>query len=103
MNDWIEKRWDRHMAYATAYYVDVEKPVKIFDSALEKIVKYGELSIEDQNMIDMAMDEFEDGFNSVIRLGRKMYERMNYNHFSILREIEGFGETVYNVNDFKEI
>lgn len=101
--DNIQKRWDRHTGSATPYYVNLEKPIKIFDSSLEKIIEYGELSIEDQNIIDRAIDDFEDGFNTVIRLGRKMYERMNYNRFSILREIVGFGETVYNVNDFKEI
>lgn len=103
MKNNIQKRWDRHYGYATAYWVDLEKPIKIFDSSLEKIIEYGELSIEDQNIIDRAIDDFEDGFNTVTRLGRKMYERINYNRFSILREIVGFGETVYNVNDFKEI
>lgn len=103
MKNNIQKRWDMCRGSATAYYVDVEKPVKIFDSSLEKIVEYGELSIDEQNLIDRGMDDFEDGFNTVIRLGHKLYEIMNYNHFSILREIVELGETVYNTNDFKEI
>lgn len=65
----FEKRWDRHYGYATAYWVD------------------------------RGIDEFEEGYNNVIRLGCKFYERFNYQRFFILREIESFDETIYNINE----
>ena len=98
----MQKRWDRHDGYFTAYWVDVEKPRFIFDSDLNEIVSYADLPVEYQNIIDFAIDDFEDGCNTVIKLGRKLYEKMDHYRFSILREIEGLAETVYNLSDFKE-
>lgn len=101
----LQKRWDRHydQGYAVAYWVDLEKQIFIFDSRANAIVKYADLSIEDQIMIDTAVDDFEEPFNRVIRLGSLYYERLNYNRFSLLREIKQFGETVYQINDFNEV
>lgn len=100
----IQKRWDRHyeQGCATAYFINLESPIFIFDSVADNFIKYANLSVEDQNMLDVAFDDFEDGFNKVVRLGGKIYERLNYNRFSLLREIKQFGETVYQINDFKE-
>lgn len=99
----IKKRWDRHHGYATAYWVDLEKPIIIFDSSFNEIVKYNELSDDYQNVVKRAIDEFEEGYNNVIRLGCKLYERFNYTRFSIMREIENFDETIYSNNNFKEV
>lgn len=99
----LQKRWDRQTATVTAYWVDSEAPILIFDSSANAFVKYVDLSFEDQNMIDVAVDDFEEPFNRVVRLGSKFYERLNYNRFSILREIKKFGETVYQINDFNEV
>lgn len=99
MGKMFEKRWDRHYGYATAYWVDLEKPIIIFDSRLNDVAKYDELQPEYQNLVDRAIDEFEEGYNNVIRLGCKLYERLNYQHISILREIESFDETIYNINE----
>ena len=57
---------------------------------------------EDLSMKD-AIDEFEEGYNNVIRLGCKLYECFNFTCFSIMREIENFDETIYSNNDFKEV
>lgn len=103
MSKMFQKRWDRHHGYATGYWVDLEKPIIVFDSGLNKLVEYDEISVEDQNLVDSAIDEFEDGYNNVIRLGCKLYECFNYTRFSIMREIENFDETIYSNNDFKEV
>lgn len=103
MKNNIQKRWDRHYGYATAYWVDLESPILIFDSSANAFVKYADLTFEDQNMIDVAVDDFEEAFNRVVRLGSKFYERLNYNRFAILREIKQFGETVFQINDFNEV
>lgn len=103
MGKMFEKRWDRHHGYATAYWVNIEKPIIVFDSRFVNVVKYDELPAEYQNAVDRAIDEFEDGYNNVIRLGNKLYECFNYTCFSIMREIEYFGETIYSNNDFKEV
>lgn len=96
----IQKRWDRHYGYATSYWVNIEKPIIVFDSVSNSVVvDYGELPVDLQNLINIAIDEFEEGYNKVIRLGCKLYERLNYQRFSILREIEGFDETIYNINE----
>lgn len=100
MNNNIQKRWDRHHGYATAYWVDLEKPIIVFDSSFNEVVKYEELPVEYQNVVDIAIDEFEEGYNNVIRLGCKLYECFNYHRFSIMREIEYFDETIYSNNDF---
>lgn len=102
MGKMFEKRWDRHYGYATAYWVDIEKPIVIFDSGLNQVVEYDEIPEEYQNLVNSAIDEFEDGYNNVIRLGCKLYECFNYTRFSIMREIENFDETIYSNNDFKE-
>lgn len=99
MGKMFEKRWDRHYGYATAYWVDLEKPIIIFDSRLNDVAKYDELQPEYQNLVDRGIDEFEEGYNNVIRLGCKLYERLNYQYISILREIESFDETIYNINE----
>lgn len=103
MGKMFDKRWDRHQGYATAYLVDLEKPIIIFDSSLNQVVEYAELPEKYQNVVDMAIDEFEEGYNNVIRLGCKLYECLNHTHFSIMREIENFDETIYINNDFKEV
>lgn len=103
MGNNIQKRWDRQTAAATAYWVDIEAPILIFDSIANEFVKYADLPIEDQNMLDVALDDFEEPFNRVVRLGAKFYERLNYNRFAILREIKQFGETVFQINDFNEV
>lgn len=99
----LQKRWDRHYGYATAYWVDLEKTIIVFDSALNEVVNYAELPANYQNLVDRAIDEFEEGYNNVIRMGCKLYERFNYQRFSILREIESFDETTYSNNDFNEV
>lgn len=99
MKNNIQKRWDRHYGYATAYWVYLEKPILVFDSGLNEFVTYAELPVDDQNLVDRAIDEFEEGYNNVIRLGCKLYERFNYQRFSIMREIECFDETIYNTNE----
>lgn len=103
MGKMFEKRWDRHYGYATAYLVDLKKPIFVFDSSLNVVVKYDELQPEYKNLVDRAIDEFEDGYNNVIRLGCNLYECFNYTRFSIMREIENFDETIYSYNDFKEV
>lgn len=99
----LQKRWDRHYGYATAYWVDLEKPIIVFDSSLNEVVKYDELHPGCQDLVDRAIDEFEEGYNNVIRLGCKFYECFNYTRFSIMREIENFDETIYSNNDFNEV
>lgn len=99
----LQKRWDRHHGYSTAYWVNIETPIIIFDSYINEIVSYVELSVTDQNIVDMLIDDFEDGYNNVIVLGCKSYEILNYDRFTILREIEKFGETVYQIHDFNEV
>lgn len=103
MKNNIQKRWDRHYGYATAYWVDLEKPIVVFDSGLNEVANYAELPAEYQNLVDRAIDEFEEGYNNVIRVGCKFYESFNYQRFSILREIESFDETIYSNNDFNEV
>lgn len=103
MGKTLEKRWDRHQGYATAYWVDLEKPIIIFDSGLNQVVEYDEIPKKYQNIVDGAIDEFEEGYNNVIRLGCELYECFNYARFSIMREIENFDETIYSNNDFKEV
>lgn len=100
----IQKRWDRHyeQGCATAYFIDPESPIYIFDSTANDFVNYCDLPFYDQNVVDIANDIFEEGHNHVIALGGKLYEKLNYNRFSLLREIEGFGDTIYCLNDFKE-
>lgn len=103
MGKMLEKRWDRHNGYATAYWVDIENPPIIFDSGLNQVVEYAEIPVNFQNLVDRAIDEFEDGYNNVVHLGCKLYECFNYMRFSIMREIENFDETIYSNNDFKEV
>lgn len=43
MKNNIQKRLDRHYGYATAYWVDLEKPIIVFDSGLNEVAKYDEL------------------------------------------------------------
>lgn len=99
----IQKRWDRQTGFSTAYFVDLNNPILIFDSGANAFVKYGDLSFEDQNIVDLAEDIFEEAFNQILAFGGKFYEKLNYNRFSVLREIKGFGETVYSLSDFKEV
>lgn len=103
MGKMFEKRWDRHHGYATAYWVDIENPIVIFDSRFNQVVEYDDIPAEYQKIVDRAIDEFEEGYNNVIRLGCKLYECFNYLRFSIMREIENFDETIYSNNDFKEV
>lgn len=103
MSKMFEKRWDCNHGYATAYWVDLENPIIIFDSGLNQVVEFDEIPEESQNVVERAIDEFEDGYNNVIRLGCKLYECFNFTRFSIMREIEKFDETIYSNNDFKEV
>ena len=103
MGKMIGKRWDRHQGYATAYWVDLENPIIIFDSGLNQVVEYDEIPEKYKNAVDSAIYEFEEGYNNVIRLGCKFYECFNFTRFSIMREIENFYETIYSNNDFKEV
>ena len=84
MSKMFEKRWDRHHGYATAYWVDIEKPTIIFDSGLNKVVEYEGMPSEDQNVVDSAIDEVEEDYINVIRLGCKLYECFNYERFSFM-------------------
>lgn len=101
----LQKRWNRHYerGCANAYWIDIESPIIIFDSYTNTFVKYADLSIENQNMIDIAVDDFEEPFNRVLRLGSTYYECLNYNQFALLREIKQFDETGYQINDFGEV
>ena len=94
----LQKKWDRQQGYVTAYWVDLEEPILIFDSGVNSFVKYADLSFEDQNIIDVAVDAFEEPYNKVLRLGGKFYEELNYHRFSLFREIKKFAETVYQIN-----
>lgn len=94
----LQKKWDRQQGYVTAYWVDLEEPILIFDSGVNSFVKYADLSFEDQNIIDVAVDAFEEPYNKVLRLGGKFYEGLNYHRFSLFREIKKFAETVYQIN-----
>lgn len=97
----IQKRWDYQTGFSIAYFVDLNNPILIFDSGANAFVKYADLTFEDQNMIDVAVDDFEEPFIQVVRLGSKFYEQLNYNRFALLREIKQVGETVFQINDFK--
>lgn len=99
----IQKRWYRKTGFSTAYFVDLNNPILIFDSVANTFVKYEDLSFEDQNIVDIVEDEFEEAYNQIMEFGGKFYEKLNYNRFSLLREIKGFGETVYSLSDFKEV
>ena len=103
MQNNIQKRWDRQTAAATAYWVDLESPILIFDSSANAFVKYADLTFEDQNMIDVLVDHFEEPSIQVVRLGSKFYEQLNYNRFALLREIKQLGKTVLQINDFNEV
>lgn len=102
MENNIQKRWDRQTGFSTGYFVDLNNPILIFDSGANAFVKYADLTFEDQNTIDVAVDDFEEAFNRVVRLGAKFYERLNYNRFALLREIKQLGETVFQIKDFNE-
>lgn len=99
----IQKRWYRKTGFSTAYFVDINNPILIFDPCANAFVKYEDLSFEDQNIVDIAEDIFEEAFNQILEFGGKFYEKITYKRFSLLREIKGFGETVYTLSDFKEV
>lgn len=99
----IQKRWDRQTGFSIAYFVDLNNSILIFDSGANAFVKYADLTFEDQKMIDVAVDDFEEPFIQVVRLGSKFYEQLNYNRFALLREIKQVGETVLQINDFNEV
>ena len=99
----IQKRWDHQTGFSITYFVDLNNPILIFDSGANAFVKYADLTFEDQNMIDVAVDDFEEPFIRVVRLGSKFYEQLNYNRFALLREIKQVGETVLQINDFNEV
>lgn len=99
----IQKRWYRKTGFSTAYFVDLNNPILIFDSVANAFVKYEDLSFEDQNIVDIVEDKFEEASNQILEFGGKFYEKLNYNRFSLLREIKGIGETVYTLSDFKEV
>lgn len=98
----IQKRWNRQTGYSIAYFVDLNNPILIFDSDANAFVKYDDLTFEDQNMIDVLVDHFEEPFIQVVHLGSKFYEQLNYNRFALLREIKQLGKTVLQINDFNE-
>lgn len=99
----IQKRWNRQTGFSIAYFVDLNNPILIFDSDANAFVKYVDLTFEDQNMIDVLIDHFEEPFIQVVRLGSKFYEQLNYNRFALLREIKQLGKTVLQINDFNEV
>lgn len=99
----MQKRWDRQTGYSTAYWVNIADPILIFDSNANTFVQYKDLSVDDQNIVDIAEGLFEEAFNQLLAFGEKFYEKLNYNRFSLLREIKGFGETVYILSDFEEV
>ena len=99
----IQKRWDRQTGFSIAYFVDLNNPILIFDSGAIAFVKYADLTFEDQNMIDVLVDHFEEPFIQVVRLGSKFYEQLNYNRFALLREIKQLGKMVLHINDFNEL
>lgn len=97
------KRWNRQTGFSIAYFVDLNNPILIFDSGANAFVKYADLTFEDQNMIDVLVDHFEEPSIQVVRLGSKFYEQLNYNRFALLREIKQLGKTVLQINDFNEV
>lgn len=99
----IQKRWNRQTGFSIAYFVDLDNPILIFDGGANAFVKYADLTFEDQNMIDVLVDHFEEPFIQVVRLGSKFYEQLNYNRFALLREIKQLGKTVLQINDFNEV
>lgn len=99
----IQKRWNRQTGFSIAYFVDLNNPILIFDSDANAFVKYADLTFEDQNMIDVLLDHFEEPSIQVVRLGSKFYEQLNYNRFALLREIKQLGKTVLQINDFNEV
>lgn len=99
----IQKRWNRQTGFSISYFVDLNNPILIFDSGANAFVKYADLTFEDQNMIDVRVDHFEEPFIQVVRLGSKFYEQLNYNRFALLREIKQLGKTVLQINDFNEV
>lgn len=99
----IQKRWNRQTGFSIAYFVDLNNPILIFDSDANAFVKYADLTFEDQNMIDVLVDHFEEPSIQVVRLGSKFYEQLNYNCFALLREIKQLGKTVLQINDFNEV
>lgn len=99
----IQKRWNRQTGFSIAYFVDSNNPILIFDSDANAFVKYADLTFEDQNMIDVLVDHFEEPSIQVVRLGSKFYEQLNYNRFALLREIKQLGKTVLQINDFNEV
>ena len=99
----IQKRWNRQTGFSISYFVDLNNPILIFDSGANAFVKYADLTFEDQSMIDVLVDYFEEDFIQVVRLGSKFYEQLNYNRFALLREIEQLGKTVRQINDFNEV
>lgn len=103
MENNIQKRWDYQTGLSTAYFVDLNNPILIFDSHVNAFIKYNDLSVDDQNIVDLAEDIFEEALNQILAFGGKFYEKLNYNRFSLLREIKGLGETVYTLSDFKEV
>lgn len=48
-------------------------------------------------------DIFEEAFNQILAFGGKFMKNLIITVFSLLREIKGFGETVYTLSDFKEV
>lgn len=99
----IQKRWNRQTGFSIPYFVDLNNPILIFDSGANAFVKYADLTFEDQNMIDLLVDHFEEPFIQVVRLGSKFYEQLNYNRFALLREIKQLGKTVLQINDFNKV
>ena len=99
----IQKRWNRQTGFSIAYFVDLNNPILIFDSGANAFVKYADLTFEDQHMIDVLVDHFEEPSIQVVRLGSKFYEQLNYNRFALLREIKQLGKTVLQINDFNEV
>lgn len=99
----MQKRRSHQTGFSTAYWVNLSDPILIFDSNANTFVQYNNLSVDDQNIVDIAVDIFEEGFNQILALGGGFYEKLNYNRFSLLRIIKGIGETTYNLTDFKEV
>lgn len=83
----IQKTWDCQTGFSIANFIDLNNPILIFDSGANTFVKYADLAFEDQDMIDVAVDYFEEPFIQVVRLGSKFYEQLNYNRLPFYEKL----------------
>lgn len=70
--------------------VDFENPIVIFDSVFNETVKYCELPVDFQNIIDRYQDEMEEGmWCNLKQIGYGTYECFQAERFELMRKIEG--------------